>query len=253
MGVVTSNPLCTLEVDNAESYNDNILKGSSHMGALVCPLCGVTTALNPVPIVSDQAYLPKRSSDTQKVYERAMVPAITDDEYPQHVSHGIFICQACGQRFVAKKHRYDDSWIAVYPIPHKPVAEEIPEPVRNEFQQARLCFVVEAYIGCLLVCRTALIAVQRDKGVTNLKELKDKGFISDFLYKQADEVRLWANIVGHEDTPGVVVKDDCDQLLAYIETLLNAIYVEPKRLSSLTQKREQIKSTPKTNVKSDDT
>ena len=49
-------------------------------------------------------------------------------------------------------------------------------------------------------------------------------------------------MVGHEDIPDKVVKDDCEQLLAYMEALLYAIYVEPKRLADLSQKREQLKN-----------
>ncbi len=49
-------------------------------------------------------------------------------------------------------------------------------------------------------------------------------------------------MVGHENIPEKVNKDDCEQLLAYMEALLHAIYVEPKRLSDLSKKREQLKS-----------
>ena len=122
-----------------------------------------------------------------------------------------------------------------------PVAEEIPEPMKSKFEESQICFDAGAYLGCLLVCKTTLIALQRNMGITRLEELQGKG-ISNTLYKQADEVRLWANMFGHEDVPEKVDKDDCEQLMTYIETLLNAIYVEPKRFSDLNNKRQQLKS-----------
>ena len=142
---------------------------------------------------------------------------------------------------MAKKQPGGEKWSAVYPIPHKPVAQEIPEPIKSEFEEAYLCFAVEAYRGCLLVCKTALIHMQREQGVSNLKELKDKGIISNMLYGQADQVRLWANMIGHEEMPETISKEDTEQLLVYLETLLNNVYVEPKRLSALSGKLEQLK------------
>ena len=208
---------------------------------ILCPHCNTATSLNPVLIQDDHAFMPDRSSERERVYEKAVVFGIKEAKYPYEVSYGIFECQACSERFLAKKEEYTD-WVVAYPLPRKPVDEEIPEPIKSQFEEARLCFVVDAYLGCLLICRTALIAVQRDTGVTSLQELKGKGLISNILYKQADEVRLWANIVGHEDIPDKVVKDDCEQLLAYMEALLYAIYAEPKRLAGLSQKRKQLKN-----------
>ncbi len=210
------------------------------MNKILCPHCNVATSLNPVIIEDDKAFMPDRSTDNSKVYEKAKVYGIKWAAYSYEVSYGIFECQACSERFVAKKEEYTD-WVVAYPLPHKPVAEEIPEPIRSQFYEAQTCFAVDAYFGCLLVCRTALIAAQRNTGVTSLKELKEKGLISNILYEQADEVRLWANMVGHEDIPDKIVKDDCEQLLAYMEALLHAIYVEPKRLADLSQKRKQLK------------
>lgn len=211
------------------------------MEKILCPHCNTATSLSPVRIEDNKAFMPDRSSEREKVFEKAVVFGIKEAEYPYKVSYGIFECQACSERFVAKKEEYTD-WVVAYPLPHKPVDKEIPEPIKSQFEEARLCFVVDAYLGCLLVCRTALIAVQRNKGVANLKELREKGLISNTLYEQANEVRLWANMVGHEDIPDKVVEDDCEQLLAYMEALLYAIYVEPKRLADLSQKRKQSKN-----------
>ena len=74
-----------------------------------------------------------------------------------------------------------------------------------------------------------------------VKELKEKGAISDVLYRQADQVRLWGNMVGHEDISEAITKEDCEQLLTYLEALLDAVYVQPIRLSALTHKRGQLK------------
>lgn len=214
------------------------------MSKLVCPLCGVYTSFSPL-LLKGRGILLESSDSSDVHYTNVALEAVTREQYinmsTEDTCYAILVCNACDSFFVAKKEAYGEEWSAVYPIPHKPVAKEIPEPINGEFEEAHLCFALGAYRGCLLVCRTALIAMQREQRVSNLKELKDKGAISEGLYKQADEVRLWANMIGHEDVPEAVTKEDSEQLLTYLEALLNAVYVEPKRLAKLAQKREQSK------------
>jgi len=213
-------------------------------GKLVCPLCGVSTSLSPLLLKGKGILLEDFGSDDIH-YIDVVLRAITDDHYMDVTSkdtyYAILTCVACGGWFVAKKPPYEEEWLAVYPIPHKPVAQEIPEPIKSEFEEAYLCFAVEAYRGCLLVCRTASIDIQREQGVSNLKELRDKGIISNTLYGQADQVRLWANMIGHEELPETISKEDTEQLLAYLGMLLDTVYVQPKQLSDLSQKLEQLK------------
>lgn len=90
------------------------------------------------------------------------------------------------------------------------------------------------------MCRTTLIALQRQQGVSSLKELKEKEVISGLLYGQADQVRLWANMMAHEDVPESIASDDSEQLLTYLESLLDDVYVKPARLAVLSQKRKQL-------------
>ena len=210
------------------------------MATITCPICCDATSLNPVLIESNHAFMPDKSSDRESVYEKAAVRAITDDDSPHYVGYGVFECQACGGRFLAKKHNWkDQKWVAVYPINHKPVSEEIPELVKSEFKEANLCFSIGAYRGSVAMCATALEALWREQQSSGLSDLKDKGIISSNL-DRANEVRLWANVAKHELVPDVVEKEDAEQLLTYSEALLNAVYVEPKQFESLKLKREQI-------------
>lgn len=91
------------------------------------------------------------------------------------------------------------------------------------------------------MCRMTLIALQRQQEVSSLKELKEKEVISGLQYGQADQVRLWANMVAHEDIPESIVSEDSEQLLTYLESLLDDVYVKPARLTVLSQKRKQLK------------
>jgi len=208
-----------------------------------CPWCGIATAFHAVPIKDDQAYLPESSSETCQTYGPAVVLAITDSsEHSGYAQYAVVACQECGEYFVAQKD-YSDAWRAIYPYSTKSSPTEIPEPMRRLLSEAQLCLAVEAHVGCLLVCRTALIAIQRDKNVPNLKGLVDGGFISAGLYAEADEIRLWANIFAHDDVPTEVAHEDCEQLVGYVVALTDALYVEPARLAKLKEKRAASKKT----------
>jgi hypothetical protein len=188
-----------------------------------------------------------KHSDSSFSHRDGLAEACTPETYGVR-TYGIIMCQACEELFVAEKKEYS-GWESVYPILHKPVSQDIPEPMRSELEEANLCFAVGAYRGCLLLCRTALIDLQRREKVSNLKELKDRGHISDLLYRQADEVRLWANLVGHEVIVSEVTEDDCEELLNYLGAILDAVYVQPAHLAALTQKRKTLKKDTEPNSK----
>lgn len=205
------------------------------MGKLICPLCGAYTAFEPV-MLRGQGILVEDSTHRMTLRKEVALEAVTDR---RGQTYAILRCLSCEERFVAEEDEYSE-WSAVYPIQHRPVAEEIPEPIKGEFEEAHLCFAVGAHRGCVAMCEVALEAVWREQKASGLNELRDKGIISLQLYKRANEVRLWGNVAKHELIPDVVEKDDAEQLLTYLEVLLNDVYVEPKRLDSLRHKREQI-------------
>jgi len=197
--------------------------------------------VNPLVIRDDRAFLPEESSERKAVYGKAVVYAITDDESSPYLSYGVFTCQECDERFVAKKHRYDDKeWVPVYPISHKSIAEEVPEPIKGEFEEASLCFTIGAYMACASMCQRTLESLCQDKQVPGLNELLSNGIISEALFKRATEIRLWAGITKHKAVHEPVSKEDAEELMRYLENVLDHVYVEPKRLDDLIQKRKQL-------------
>ena len=211
--------------------------------AMICPLCGAATAFQPAR--SRQDAIDVNQSDEKKTVRREVIAdaVISNSGLPD--CYAICRCQNCGRLFVASQENYyDEYWQPVWPLPGAAtVSEDIPENVRLAFKEAQKCLAVEAFGGCLLMCRTTIIRLQRDRDVSSLKELSNNGAISGMLYGQADEVRLWANMVGHDDFDEEgVTREAVSELVAYIEALLNAIYVEPARLASLKAARAQAES-----------
>jgi hypothetical protein len=204
------------------------------MGKLICPICGDATS--PTAEVFEAKV---QTGDIMGWHiHDGRANAITPSE-PGQRTYGIMKCNSCNKRFVAQVE--SDEWVAVYPIPTKRVDLDIDEPMKGEFEEAQLCFAVGAYRACVCMCGTALEAVWHQQKASGLLDLKNKGVISHQLYERADEVRLWDNIAKHELVPNVVNQADAEQLLTYVEAILNAVYAEPKRLSRLAGKREELK------------
>jgi Domain of unknown function (DUF4145) len=86
----------------------------------------------------------------------------------------------------------------------------------------------------------------RVKHVIGLDGLKNAGTISQNLFDKANEVRLWGNMAKHEGLHESITASDAEDLLTYVELILNAVYVEPAKLANLKQKRESVEHRPKT-------
>jgi len=212
-------------------------------GKLVCPVCGVPTSLSPLELKGMGRLLEIGSSDVH--YREVMLKAMTDESYmgmtSEDTCYAILTCAACDAWFVAKKQPREKEWLAVYPIPHKPVAQKIPEPIHSEFEEANLCFAIGAYKACVSMCMTALEALWQEQKASGLNGLEGKGIISSRLFDRATEIRLWAGIVKHELIHEMVTKEETEELLTYLEEILHDVYVRPARLAELTKKREQLK------------
>ena len=209
------------------------------MGQLVCPRCGAFTS--PTLAWFEAEVTVGISGGLATRQGKAM--AVTTGKVDQP-TYGVMVCQACEKRFLAEQDDYG-RWSAVYPILSKPASEDIPEPIKSELEEAYLCFAVGAYRACLSMCETALEAVWRERKVSGLNDLRDKGIISLQLFERATEVRLWGNVAKHEPVPDAVQREDAEQLLTYLEALLDTVYIQPKKLSRLSQKREKIEKTKK--------
>lgn len=152
-------------------------------------------------------------------------------------TYRLVCCAECGKDFIA-----DNAGKAViWPLHGSSVPDEVPAVVRSAVVEAKRAHAVGAETAALLTARTALIRLQRDQKCKGIDDLVDRGVITRRLAEQAHEVRLWANVTGHEDVPdGVPAPEDVDQLLAYLDILLNTIFVQPAKLTALKDKRANI-------------
>jgi hypothetical protein len=201
---------------------------------LKCPHCSVITSLMPVTI-SNGLY---------------SIEVITDgDEKNDKIRYGIYVCQDCGRQFIAKgiyerrqSGRWTLEWEPIYPIASRNISIEIPKIIEAQFREAALCLSVRAYLACTFMCQRVLESICQDKNIANLNDLLSNGLISQMLFDRATEIRLWAGITKHKPLSESVVREDAEELLNYLDSILITIYVEPIKYDNLKKKRQQIKN-----------
>jgi hypothetical protein len=126
---------------------------------------------------------------------------------------------------------YDGDVIYPSPLP-SPTDERIPEPIRQDLEEAKICFSGNAYRACAVMARRAMQSACIDKGTTKdklsdqLQELSTNGVITKELKEWADVVRWVGNDSAHPSAEKVT-KEDADDILKLAEQFLHILYVTP--------------------------
>lgn len=206
--------------------------------AVSCPHCLTRVPLNKKRWngqVFTYSGLPLRGQlDDDEGKVKASAAPLSAYYWVESIDYSIIDCAECHKEFVVKKYPERVVW----PVPDPAVHEEIPAQVRAAFRDAKIAHSNAAEIAAAVAARVALERLQRDQCCGSLKGLVEQGKLSDFLFHQADEVRLWGNLVAHEDFLTSPSAEDIDQLLGYLELVLTTIYVHPAKLRTLQNKRK---------------
>ncbi|MBI2573574.1 DUF4145 domain-containing protein [Candidatus Woesearchaeota archaeon] len=122
--------------------------------------------------------------------------------------------------------------IAPSPLP-SPTDERIPENIKQDIDEAKLCLSVRAFRACAAMCRRAIQQACMGQGADKEKkldkqidELQAKGIITTHISKWAHSCRFLGNDAVHPDHPEVTEQDAKD-VLNLAEQLMNILYVMP--------------------------
>jgi len=154
-------------------------------------------------------------------------------------------CTTCWHPSVQIRENYgrgfqDDDPVTVFPAPPR-ISASIPQPLRREWEEARICLDAKAYTACGVMVRRTLEGTCQDQGVKakvlakGLRELRDRGLIDGVLAEWADALRLFGNKSAHY-TGDETSREDAEDSLAFAEALLDHIYVLRRRFAEF-QKR----------------
>ncbi len=187
--------------------------------SIYCPHCHKHTSLTPAPIEY------KTQDMLGRTYRETTGAHWKKDE---NTIWWIGVCNSCQEPVLVLNN---GRIIYPYPLP-SPSDSRIPEHIRNDLDEAKICFSINAFRASAIMSRRAMQSVCIDKGATKerlanqLHELASNGIITADLKEWADAVRWVGNDAAHPDKQPVIQKD-AEDILNLAEQFLHVIYVAP--------------------------
>lgn len=132
-----------------------------------------------------------------------------------------------------------------YPLP-TPTDERIPEKIRKDLDEAKICFSVNGFRGCAIMCRRALQVACKIKGATKkdlidqINELAEKRIITNDLKELSHAIRWIGNDAAHPNE-GEVVEEDAKEILNLTEQFMQIVFVAPLKVKEIREKQEKRK------------
>lgn len=138
--------------------------------------------------------------------------------------------------------------IEIYPKPKPKLSDErIPEDIREDIDEAKMCFSVKCYRASTAMFRKALEACCVAKGTSKNKNLEGKidelfeeGIITKNIKDWAHTIRWIGNDALHINA-NKVTREDAEDILKLAEQIFNNIYVFPAISKERLEKREKSK------------
>lgn len=123
------------------------------------------------------------------------------------------------------------------------VDDQIPEPVKSDFEEALVCESAGSYRGAATLARRTLQVICLDKGASKTKKLHEqidelftKNVITQDIKDWAHEVRYVGNDAAHPNATDVT-KDDARDILELLESMCDVLYIAPARAAARKAKR----------------
>lgn len=115
--------------------------------------------------------------------------------------------------------------------------EKLPQNIEALYNEARECVKANAYTASVLTCRKLLMNIAVDKGASGgmnfieyIEYLSNKNFIPPDGKAWVDRIRQRGNEANHEIV--LMIKEDSEELIIFIEMLLKFIYEFPGKIKS---------------------
>jgi len=157
----------------------------------------------------------------------------------------IGMCPSCKNCVLIK---INDKRSSVFPNPlPTPTDERIPEKIRKDIDEAKICLSVNAFRACAGMCRRALQQACILKGASPKKrleeqidELAERGVITQDLKDLAHTVRWVGNDALHPENPEVT-EEDAEEMLNLTEQFMDIIFVAPEKVKEIKEKHERVR------------
>jgi len=174
--------------------------------SIYCPHCHRHTALSVAQVRTDHQYEP-----------------LVDAIYHGRDRWWIGVCNSCDGVVLVRENGYE---IWPTPVP-KPTDERVPEQIRSDLDEAKLCFQVSAYRGAAVMARRTIQQLAIDKGhssgnlASQISEMANAGILTQDVREWANVVRWVGNDAAHPND-NAVEEGDAKDIIELAEQLFSA-------------------------------
>lgn len=130
--------------------------------------------------------------------------------------------------------------------------EDVPSFIGDAASEAYACYSIRSYRAAILLARSVVEAVAKDRGVTDgplvekIDALEAQRVISPLMKDTAHAIRVVGNEMAHGDFVAAVDEEECDDVLNFMSALLDAVYQQPAKLTRFREQRERRRSEGRT-------
>ena len=193
------------------------------------------------------------ASDVEILRQWMVTPQTQEDEFDTHQwTSGR--CQTCLMPYLLIREiewgdHGDDlgAFRQIWPESGRTLPSAVPGALRDTYDEAQRCMKVRAFTGSALLARRIVEGICNDlnaKGRTlaaKLADLKNSGVLDERLYEWSALVKDIGNEGAHE-TATPLSREDAQEVLRFVEALLDYLYVFRARYEEFRQRRERIKA-----------
>ena len=191
------------------------------MTSINCPWCGKDIALVWIALRHNTNY---GSDDFVTIEKNQPIFYQT-----RECNWSIGACPNCSNCVLVK---LDGDKLSIFPNPLPyPTDKRIPEVIRADINEAKVCLSVNAFRACATMCRRAIQNICIDQGIkenltleSQIDELAKNGIIVEKMRKWAHSVRWVGNDAAHPNKEKVT-EDDAKSILSLVEQLAHVLYV----------------------------
>lgn len=126
--------------------------------------------------------------------------------------------------------------------------DDVPNPIADAASEAYACYSIRSYRAAILLARSVVEAVAKDKGITTgslsqkIDGLADGDHIRPLIKESAHEIRHLGNGMAHGDFIKPTEEDDALDVLEFMSAVLTEVYQLPAQVNARKATREARKA-----------
>lgn len=121
--------------------------------------------------------------------------------------------------------------------------DDVPENIASAASEAHSCFSIGAYRAAAMMSRSVVEAIAIERGITKgdlknkITKLEEQNLLTPLARQQADEIRFFGNDVVHGGFTEPVSADEANDVLIFLDVLIDSVYQQPAKLRAMQESR----------------